>query len=149
MALSQDQILRILSGQQRGLAASFLRGTLAAVEPFYRGIIALRNKKFDAGIGVKKLPRPVISVGNLTAGGTGKTPVVQWLCQQLRAAGLRPAVLMRGYKSHGGLSDEQRMLDSTLNESAGQAAVIVHANPHRFAGGAPVLKDHADKDLFN
>ncbi len=46
----------------------------------------------------KKLPCPVISVGNITAGGTGKTPVVAALCQMLTAKGLSVAVLSRGYK---------------------------------------------------
>lgn len=41
--------------------------------------------------------RPVISVGNLAMGGTGKTPLVRWLCRELAAAGLKPAVLLRGY----------------------------------------------------
>ncbi len=40
------------------------------------------------------------------------------------------------------------MLESTLNETAGQAAIIVHAEPDRFAGGAQVLKDHPDTDVF-
>ena len=45
--------------------------------------------------------RPVISVGNLAMGGTGKTPLVRWLCRELAAEGLRPAVLMRGFKRAG------------------------------------------------
>jgi len=45
--------------------------------------------------------RPVISVGNLAMGGTGKTPLVRWLCRELAAEGLRPAVLMRGYRRAG------------------------------------------------
>ncbi len=52
-----------------------------------------------------KLPAPVISIGNLSTGGTGKTPVTIWMCEFLLEMGLRPAVLTRGYgrrgKSHG------------------------------------------------
>jgi len=44
-----------------------------------------------------RLPRPTISVGNLTFGGTGKTPVTIWLARELQAAGVRPSVLLRGY----------------------------------------------------
>jgi len=50
------------------------------------------------------LPQPVVSVGNLMAGGTGKTPVVRALAEALRSRGLRPAILTRGYRarrSHG------------------------------------------------
>jgi tetraacyldisaccharide 4'-kinase len=92
-----------------------------------------------------------MSVGNLTAGGTGKTPVVAWLARQLRTAGLRPAILMRGYKSQLGVSDEEHMLRSTLNDcTLNDAAppIIVHANPNRFAGGVQVLADYPDTDLF-
>lgn len=42
--------------------------------------------------------RPVVSIGNLAMGGTGKTPLVRWLCRELAARGLRPAVLTRGYR---------------------------------------------------
>jgi 3-deoxy-D-manno-octulosonic-acid transferase len=47
----------------------------------------------------RRLSKPVISIGNLSAGGTGKTPFTLWLAGELRARGYRPAVLTRGYKS--------------------------------------------------
>lgn len=50
-------------------------------------------------------PRPVISVGNVSAGGTGKSPMVRWVCDQLRGAGRTPAVVMRGHRG-GERSDE-------------------------------------------
>lgn len=62
----------------------------------YGAAVRLRNAGLDRRPGWRA-PRPVISVGNLTAGGTGKSPMVRWICRELRAEGLRPAVAMRGY----------------------------------------------------
>lgn len=58
----------------------------------------LRNRRFDSGrTPVCKVGVPVVSVGNLSVGGTGKTPMCLWLLQQLVAAGFHPAMLSRGY----------------------------------------------------
>ncbi|MEI7639207.1 MAG: tetraacyldisaccharide 4'-kinase [Syntrophus sp. (in: bacteria)] len=64
----------------------------------YGAIVALRNKLYDRGILRQvKLPCPVISIGNITAGGTGKTPMTVLTANGLKARGFRPAVLSRGY----------------------------------------------------
>ena len=64
----------------------------------YRLIINFRNRLYDKKIlAVIKLPCPVISVGNITVGGTGKTPCVIMMAQMLRTHGFRPAILSRGY----------------------------------------------------
>ena len=57
---------------------------------------------------------PVISVGNLTLGGTGKTPMVEWLARWYRRRGLRVAILSRGYGQEGGLNDEGQVLEENL-----------------------------------
>lgn len=80
----------------------FLAAPLAAG---YSRIIGSRNAAFDAGRGVVEIDRPVISVGNLSVGGTGKTPMVTWIVDELREEGHRPVIAMRGY-SKGGASDE-------------------------------------------
>jgi tetraacyldisaccharide 4'-kinase len=132
---------RVISGKARGFGASALRFAFAAVSPIYASIMRLRNLKFDRGISVKRLPKPVISIGNLTAGGTGKTPVVRWLCERLRESGGRPAVLMRGYKAKAGeRGDEQAMLETLLNRE-GLPPVTVHAQADRHAGGLAVLRN--------
>ena len=84
----------------------------SCAEPFYATVMHFRNAMYDAGIlPAHRLGKPTISVGNLTTGGTGKTPIVQWLCRRLAAAGQRPAILLRGYKSTSrGFSDEQALL---------------------------------------
>lgn len=56
---------------------------------------------FLGGIKRQSLPRPVISVGNLTVGGTGKTPTTLWLAEELGRRGYKVAILSRGYKGKG------------------------------------------------
>ncbi|MDG1899414.1 MAG: tetraacyldisaccharide 4'-kinase [Phycisphaerales bacterium] len=76
----------------------------------WRGIIAMRNRRYDLGRGVHRADLPVISVGNLTTGGTGKTPMVRWIAERLRDDGMKPAVLLRGYGSADpDSSDEARL----------------------------------------
>lgn len=72
----------------------------------YGAIMARRNRRFDAGHGVVTLDRPVISVGNLSTGGTGKTPMTMRVAQWLREAGHTPAIAMRGYRAGPEGSDE-------------------------------------------
>jgi tetraacyldisaccharide 4'-kinase len=130
---------RVMSGQERGVAAGALRAGLSVVSPVYAAVMRGRNLKFDRGVGVRRLPRPVVSVGNITTGGTGKTPVVRWLCERLRDAGERPAVLMRGYRAKPGeRGDEEAMLDGLLNRD-GAAPVRVVANPSRRPAGMALL----------
>jgi tetraacyldisaccharide 4'-kinase len=69
----------------------------------YRGAVALRNALYDAGcLRARRLPCAVISIGNLTVGGTGKTPLTSFVAGLLRDAGYRVAVLSRGYRRRGG-----------------------------------------------
>jgi len=73
-------------------------------------IISLRNRRYDRGHGVHRAELPVISVGNLTTGGTGKTPLVQWIVDRLRDEGHHPAVLLRGYGSGNPRESDEAML---------------------------------------
>lgn len=73
---------------------------------FYAPAIRRINRKFDEGKGVVTLDRPVISVGNLSVGGTGKTPMVMHLLRTLADARVRACVAMRGYAARDGHSDE-------------------------------------------
>ncbi|MBS0190496.1 MAG: tetraacyldisaccharide 4'-kinase [Planctomycetes bacterium] len=84
-------------------ALRFLAGPVSGI---YRRIIEARNAQFDAGQGVVELDRPVISVGNLSVGGTGKTPAVRAIARTLLESGHRPVIAMRGYGKGSGESDE-------------------------------------------
>jgi tetraacyldisaccharide 4'-kinase len=66
----------------------------------------------------KRLRRPVISVGNLTVGGTGKTPMVIWLAERFLAEGKRVGILSRGYKGRAGTSDEIELMKARLQQRA-------------------------------
>ena len=75
-----------------------VRGLLLPQAALYRSAVALRNGLYDNGIlRVEQPSLPVLSVGNLTAGGSGKTPFAAWLAARLLAAGAKPAVVLRGY----------------------------------------------------
>ncbi len=98
----------IVSGRKQGLSATLIRGSLHIPAAGYRTAIYLRNKLFDSHIRrAQRVEVPVISVGNLTVGGTGKSPFVLWLARWLTQQGIRPAVLSRGYGAERGhLNDE-------------------------------------------
>ena len=76
----------------------------------YRIAVGLRNRLYDAGwLRTRRLPTQVISIGNLTVGGTGKTPLVIWTANRVLAQGRRVAVVSRGYRRD---SRESRVLVS-------------------------------------
>ncbi len=115
--MSCESIFReIISGRRRGAAASLLRAALALGEPLYAAAVRWRNRHYDRGkASVHRAGVPVVSVGNLTLGGTGKTPLVGWLARWFTERGVRAAVLSRGYGAASGQSnDEARELERLL-----------------------------------
>jgi tetraacyldisaccharide 4'-kinase len=96
--ISKTTLQNIASGQQRGFVAAAVRGVLWMLVPVYLMIIKRRNRHFDQGkANIGRVDVPVISIGNLTTGGTGKTPLVIWICQYIRSNGIRAAIVSRGY----------------------------------------------------
>ena len=90
--------------------------------------LARRNRAFDNGIGVSRLPVPVISIGNLSVGGTGKTPMVERIVRWLVEDDVRPCIAMRGYGGRDGISDEADEYRDRL------PGVPVVAQPDRLVG---------------
>src|SRR5271156_3177312 len=83
----------------------------------------------------KRLRGAVVSVGNLTVGGAGKTPMVLWLPEKFVAQGQRVAILSRGYRGKGGTSDEVALLRIRLRAHLGERATVA-IGADRFAPGA-------------
>jgi len=122
-----------------------LLGLAAGMAPFYGGAMKFRNALYDRGIlRAHSLGRPTISVGNISVGGTGKTPVVRWLAEKLSAAGEHPAILLRGYKpTPEGFSDEAQLLRDLLGDKA-----QVVPNPDRINGAASALSKNPQTSVF-
>lgn len=108
----------LVSGERRGCWPALLRGGLRAASGPYSGAMQLRNWLYDHGWKHSyRAAVPVISVGNLTVGGTGKTPCVEYVAKRLRERDLRVAILSRGYGGYGemgGRNDEALVLEENL-----------------------------------
>ena len=136
--MDQQHLRDIMSGRSRTVGAALLRAGAWPVSKVYGLIAEVRRGMYRSGtLHSRAADAPVISVGNLTTGGTGKTPMVVWLVGQLRQMGRRPAALLRGYKASGGRSDEAEMLRQ-------QTGAPVHADPDRVASAAAAVADGAD-----
>jgi len=107
----------LVSGRLRGWPASLARGLLRVAEMPYTWAVLYRNGRFARGRSpVLRVPVPVVSVGNITAGGTGKTPMVAWLARWFLQRKLRVALVSRGYRAARaeGWNDEARELRQRL-----------------------------------
>src|SRR5262249_14443317 len=114
-ALPENRYLALVSGQTRGVAADLARAGLALAAVPYGWATRLRNGMFDRGWRrVHRAKAPVISIGNLTLGGTGKTPCVEYVARLCRDHGLRVAILSRGYANAAGPNDEALVLKENL-----------------------------------
>lgn len=128
---------------------------LAPVSWMFRSIVAVRRAFYDLGIfKVERLPVPVIIVGNLIVGGTGKTPLVAWLADWLKTQGYRPGIVLRGYASSADSPCEARAGD--LPQVVGDEALLlaegtrcpVWIGRDRAAAGRALLQQHGDCNLI-
>jgi len=96
----------------RGRRARAVRALLAPVEALYRAVVTTRGKLYDWRVfRSQDFSVPVLSIGNLSVGGTGKTPVAAWFARALLARSVKPGIVLRGY---GG---DETIVHQRLNES--------------------------------
>jgi tetraacyldisaccharide 4'-kinase len=127
----------LVSGERRGVMASFLRGALRVVEGPYSWAVARRNRQFDRGRkAIERVGVPVISVGNLTLGGTGKTPLVEWLARWFRQRDVRVTIVSRGYGAKAGARNDEAL------ELAQKLPDVPHVqNPNRVAAARTAIAE--------
>jgi tetraacyldisaccharide 4'-kinase len=135
---------------------SAARRWLAPLSSVYGAAVRLRNRRYERPGASRRAPVPVLSVGNLTVGGTGKTPMVAWLCRHLLELGRRPAVVSRGYGGAAGrgplvVSDGSgprvgaaRCGDEPFMLARALPGVRVIVGSDRTAGAAAAAADRAD-----
>ncbi len=131
----------VISGRKRGILASFALAVLTLLSVLYLFAYFLRSLAYKLRLKkVRRLPKKVISVGNITVGGTGKTPFVEAVVRIAREKKLRSVILSRGYGARDGApSDEFLVLKENL------PGVPHYARPDRYGAGMAALeKDNPD-----
>lgn len=115
MTHSGDYYRRLIGGEIGGLWPSLQRGGLRLASVPYGWATGLRNQLYEHGWKAShRAPVPVVSIGNVTLGGTGKTPCVEYVARFYRQQDLRVAILSRGYGSSEGRNDEALVLEESL-----------------------------------
>ncbi len=125
------------------MVPAFLRAGLRGLSFGYTVAVTLRNWLFDWGW-KKSFPPgvPVVSVGNLTTGGTGKTPMVAFLANWFQDQNIKPAILSRGYHSlDGQANDEKLVLDQLC------PGILHLQNPNRVASAKTAIQEHQSQVL--
>ncbi len=129
MAMNMDKVW-----YGSGVIARCSRMLMSPFELVYRQVVERRNSSYDSnGDKVHNAVLPCLSVGNLTVGGTGKTPFSAWCVRRLLEKGAHPAIVMRGY------GDDEWKVHARLNP-----AVHVIVTPDRVAGVATARTRGAD-----
>jgi tetraacyldisaccharide 4'-kinase len=142
--LNQETYRNLVSGQTSGPLAALARLLLVLLSWPYSLAVRVRNGLYSLHLlRTHRVDAVVISAGNLTTGGTGKTPLVVRLCRLVRQRGLRCAILTRGYKAQEGeKSDEPALLAAECPD----ANVVVEAD--RVAGAKQAIHKHSAQVLI-
>jgi tetraacyldisaccharide 4'-kinase len=117
-----------------GIPGAVLSVATAPAEAAFKSAVAVRGRLYSSGLREsRRAPIPVFSVGNVTVGGTGKTPVAAWLARRLLAGGHRPAIVVSGYGT------DEIEVHRDLNPG-----VPVFASRRRFDGATQAARSGAD-----
>jgi tetraacyldisaccharide 4'-kinase len=149
----KDYLYAIITGSMTGIVPTLLLGLLTPLSYIYAVVLRTRGWLYDCRILKQKhLPCTVISIGNIVAGGTGKTPAVIWIARYLQSEGFQVGVLLRGYKRAGHhsisvVSDGKQIL-TPVTESGDEAGMIARKLPgvsvvvgsDRYAAGLEVIR---------
>ena len=139
----KEYYLSILSGQQRGIIAAIVKSTLSAFTLPYLAVLNTRNTLYKKGIvRSSRLPVKVISIGNITTGGTGKTPLVEFSVKYLSGSGRKVAVLSRGYGGDNSSQEGDEIVNDeclTLIENLRDVPVL--AGRDRVKSGEKAIND--------
>jgi tetraacyldisaccharide 4'-kinase len=116
---------------------SMLRYLAAPLSPLYGAVVRARNRSFDAHPErAARVGIPVVSVGNISTGGTGKTPLTLFLAEGLEAAGWQNAVLSRGYGGRRSVDPMSVEADSDARQTGDEPLLMAHRlGPHRVVVG--------------
>ncbi len=167
--MNQDDFRKLISGQKAGLGAGLLRLLLGLAAGGYSIAVRLRNFLYSKEwLKVHRSDAAVISVGNITVGGTGKTPLVVWLCKEIisdsrfQISNCQCAILTRGYKTRRASCVMRRAKNkhntqyairnteidepAILAESCPEVKVIV--NPDRVAGAGEAISKFGANTLI-
>lgn len=109
--MDEAAIHDLISGRSRDLQSRLLRVGLSTVSPIYSAVMKLRNLGYDLRwLPIHRVSVPVISLGNITTGGTGKTPFAAWFANRLRELDRHPGLISRGYRSLKRKDPEQEVV---------------------------------------
>lgn len=135
----QDYLIDVIQGKKRGAGAALIRFVLYALSLLYCGLVRISLSLYRYGLlRTEYLPCKVISLGNITVGGTGKTPTAQALAAAIRDAGYKVAILNRGYRAQSkelvGVVSDGHKIHMTAEEAGDEAYLLAKTLP-----GVPVL----------